>query len=158
MPSNGTSSEALDPGGLDEINAAECWRLLGTQAVGRVAVIVGHYPLVFPVNYAVDDNSILYRTGTGTKLHSIHRSNVTFQVDSIDPIHHTGWSVMVKGVAQELNVVRNQGTVSRAELQGASPWAPGERNHFIRILADDITGRRIRPGELPPATDQRGYL
>jgi uncharacterized protein len=158
MSSNGASSEALDPGGLDEIDAAECWRLLATQAVGRVAVIVGHYPLVFPVNYALDDNSILYRTGTGTKLHSIHRSNVTFEVDSIDPLHRTGWSVMVKGVAQELNVVRNQGTVSRAELRGATPWAPGERNHFIRILADDITGRRIRPGELPPATDLRGYL
>src|SRR5579864_5006638 len=83
MPSNGRPSEALDPGGLDEIEVAECWQLLGTQAVGRVAVIVGHYPLVFPVNYAVDDKAILYRTGTGTKLQSIHRSNVTFEVDSI---------------------------------------------------------------------------
>ena len=158
MPTNSTSPEALDPGGLDEIDTTECWRLLGTQAVGRVAVILGHYPLVFPVNYALDNKSIMYRTGSGTKLHSIHRSNVTFEVDSIDPVHHTGWSVMVKGVAQELSVERNRETVSQAELRGATPWAPGERNHFIRILADEITGRIIRPGELPPATDPRGYL
>ncbi len=158
MPSNGTPSDAPEGDSLDEISAAECWQLLGTQAVGRVAVIVGHYPLVFPVNYALDDKSIVFRTGSGTKLHSIHRSNVTFEVDSIDLVHHSGWSVMIKGVAQELSVTRNRETVSRAELRGAAPWAPGERNHFIRILADDITGRRVRPGELPPATDLRGYL
>ena len=51
-----TSSEEddLDPGGLDEIDESECWRLLATQSVVRVAVIVGHYPLVFPVNHLVD--------------------------------------------------------------------------------------------------------
>jgi nitroimidazol reductase NimA-like FMN-containing flavoprotein (pyridoxamine 5'-phosphate oxidase superfamily) len=158
MTTSGTPSGTHDAGGLDELSAAECWRLLDTQEVGRVAVIVGHYPLVFPVNYAVDDRSIVYRTGSGTKLHSIHRSNVTFEVDCIDPLHHGGWSVMVKGVAQELSVIRNRTTVSRAERAGATPWASGERNHFIRIVADDITGRRIRVGDLPPATDGRGYL
>ena len=158
MQSNDTPSDASDAGSLDEISAAECWQLLATQGVGRVAVIVGHYPLVFPVNYALDGQSIVFRTGSGTKLHSIHRSNVTFEVDSIDPVHHSGWSVMAKGVAQELSVVRNRETVARAELRGANPWAPGERSHFIRILADDITGRRIHPAELLPATDLRGYL
>jgi nitroimidazol reductase NimA-like FMN-containing flavoprotein (pyridoxamine 5'-phosphate oxidase superfamily) len=158
MTTNGTPSGTHGGGSLDELSAAECWRLLETQEVGRVAVIVGHYPLVFPVNYAVDDKSIVYRTGSGTKLHSIHRSNVTFEVDCFDPVHHGGWSVMVKGVAQELSVIRNRATVSRAERAGATPWASGERNHYIRIVADDITGRRIRAGDLPPATDGRGYL
>ena len=158
MESSDTPIGGLDPGALEEIGDAECWQLLATQAVGRVAVIVGHYPLVFPVNYALSEKSILYRTGPGTKLHSIHRSNVTFEVDSIDPVHRSGWSVMVKGVAQELNADRQRAAVSQAELGGANPWAPGQRDHFIRILADEVTGRRIRPGELPPATDLRGYL
>jgi nitroimidazol reductase NimA-like FMN-containing flavoprotein (pyridoxamine 5'-phosphate oxidase superfamily) len=158
MQANGTPSEALDPGGLDEIEPADCWRLLGSRAVGRLAVVVGHYPLVFPVNYALDEKTIVFRSGSGTKLHEIQRSNVTFEVDSIDPVHHSGWSVMVKGVAQELSVDRNRSTVSRADVGGATPWAPGDRNHFIRILADEITGRRIRPAELPPATDLRGYV
>jgi nitroimidazol reductase NimA-like FMN-containing flavoprotein (pyridoxamine 5'-phosphate oxidase superfamily) len=157
MESASTANEGLDLGSLDEISVAECWRLLATQPVGRVAVIVGHYPLVFPVNFAVADKSILYRTGSGTKLHSVHRSNVTFEVDEIDLVHRSGWSVMVKGVAQELNFARNRPEISKAEL-GAAPWAPGERDHFIRIIADQITGRRIRPGELPPAADLRGFL
>jgi nitroimidazol reductase NimA-like FMN-containing flavoprotein (pyridoxamine 5'-phosphate oxidase superfamily) len=150
--------ERLDPGSLDELSPAECWRLLSTQQVGRVAVIVGHYPLVFPVNYAVDDQTIVYRTGLGAKLHSIHRSNVTFEVDEIDPVHRSGWSVMVKGVAQEIGFKRDRRTVSLAELGGAKPWAPGDREHFICIAADQVTGRRIQPAELPPASDLRGYL
>jgi nitroimidazol reductase NimA-like FMN-containing flavoprotein (pyridoxamine 5'-phosphate oxidase superfamily) len=158
MASETTTDEGLDPGSLDELGVDECWRLLGTQPVGRVAVIVGHYPLVFPVNFAVADKSIVYRTGSGTKLHAIHRSNVTFEVDEIDLVHLSGWSVMVKGVAQELNIDRNRHQISEAELGGATPWAPGERDHFIRIIADQVTGRRIRPGELPPATDWRGFL
>ena len=158
MESNGMSTGAVDTGDLEEISAAECWQLLGTQEVGRVAVIVGHYPVVFPVNYALVERSIVYRTGSGTKLHSLHRSNVTFEVDSVDSLHRSGWSVMVKGVAEELNIDRNQAMVSRAERDGATPWAPGARHHFVRILADGITGRRIRPAELPAATDLRGYL
>jgi nitroimidazol reductase NimA-like FMN-containing flavoprotein (pyridoxamine 5'-phosphate oxidase superfamily) len=158
MQSNGLSMGAADPGDLEEISVAGCWQLLDTQEVGRVAVIVGHYPVVFPVNYALVDRSIVFRTGTGTKLHSIHRSNVTFEVDWIDSMHRSGWSVMVKGVAQEINAERNRSTLARAQVERASPWAPGGRHHVIRILADQITGRRIHPAELPPATDPRGYL
>lgn len=124
MESSDTPIGGLDPGALEEIGAAECWQLLATQAVGRVAVIVGHYPLVFPVNYALSEKSILYRTGTGTKLHSIHRSNVTFEVDSIDPVHRSGWSVMVKGVAQELNADRQRAAVSQAELEAPNHGRP----------------------------------
>ena len=158
MTSGESPGQPLTAGGLDELSPAECWQLVATQPVGRVAIIVGHYPLVFPVNFAVDDKTILYRTGVGTKLHSIHRSNVTFQVDAIDPVHHTGWSVMIKGVAQELSRARDRAAVSRAEFGGATPWAPGDRAHLIRIIADQITGRRIRPDELSSELDARGYL
>jgi nitroimidazol reductase NimA-like FMN-containing flavoprotein (pyridoxamine 5'-phosphate oxidase superfamily) len=158
MTSGESPAQPLEFGNLDELSPEECWRLVATQPVGRVAVIVGHYPVVFPVNFAVDDKTILYRTGVGTKLHSIHRSNVTFEVDAIDPVHHTGWSVMIKGVAQELSRARDRAAVSRAEFGGATPWAPGDRAHLIRIIADQITGRRIRPDELSSELDARGYL
>ncbi len=145
--------DALDQGTLDEIDIDECWRLLSTQPVGRVAVIVGQYPLVFPVNYTLDGMHIVFRTGVGTKLWAIDRSNVTFEVDELDLAGRSGWSVMVRGAAHELSPKRTS-----TESSGAVPWAPGERVHMVRIVADQITGRRIRPAELPPATDLRGYL
>jgi hypothetical protein len=153
MTSATRPEDALDQGALDEIDVAECWRLLSTQPVGRVAVIVGQYPLVFPVNYALDGMHILFRTGVGTKLWAIDRSNVTFEVDELDLAGRSGWSVMVRGAAHELSPKQ-----APTDTSGIVPWAPGERVHLVRIVADQITGRRIRPAELPPATDLRGYL
>ena len=153
MTSATRPEDALDQGTLDEIDTDECWRLLSTQPVGRVAVIVGQYPLVFPVNYALDGMHILFRTGVGTKLWAIDRSNVTFEVDELDLAGRSGWSVMVRGAAHELSPKQTP-----ADTSGVVSWAPGERVHTVRIVADQITGRRIRPAELPPATDLRGYL
>jgi len=153
----GEAPDDLDlvPGALEEIGESECWRLLATQPVGRVAVIVGHYPLVFPVNHAVDGHHIFFRTGAGTKLWAIHRSNVTFEVDDLDLVNRTGWSVMVRGAAQELSAARNPDLVARAEFSGAAPWAAGRRDSIVRIVADAISGRRINPPGAPAATDMR---
>jgi uncharacterized protein len=155
MPSNGPPEEDLDliPGVLEEIEEGECWRLLGTQPVGRVAVIVGHYPLVFPVNYAVDGHNIFFRTGAGTKLWAIHRSNVTFEADELDVVNHTGWSIMVRGAARELSVEHNPDLVARAEFSGAVPWVSGKRDVIVRVVADAITGRRIGSPGAPAQSD-----
>jgi nitroimidazol reductase NimA-like FMN-containing flavoprotein (pyridoxamine 5'-phosphate oxidase superfamily) len=158
VTAGGPSDEGSDSGSLDDIDPGECWRLVETLPVGRLAVIVGHYPLVFPVNYAVDNQTIVFRTGRGTKLYAIDRSNVSFQVDEIDLVRQQGWSVLVRGVAHELSIEHDARRAARIEAGGAIPWAPGERHHFVRIIPDHITGRRIRPGDLPPASDIRGYL
>jgi nitroimidazol reductase NimA-like FMN-containing flavoprotein (pyridoxamine 5'-phosphate oxidase superfamily) len=150
--------DPTDPGSLDEIEAEECWRLLATQQVGRLAVMVGHYPLVFPVNFALDDKVIVFRTAPGTKLYAIERSNVTFEVDEIDVVRRSGWSVLVRGVAHQLLARRNSEMAARSEAAGAQPWAPGERDRIVRIVPDQVTGRRIRPGELPNAVDPRSYM
>lgn len=156
IPPHG-SDELLDPGGLDEIDADECWRLIGTQPVGRVAVIVDRYPLVFPVNFAVDGQQIIFRTGVGEKLWALRRSHVTFEVDELDPVHHAGWSVMLCGSAQAVDLACNPELAVQADANGGIPWAPGQRDRIVRVVADRISGRRIRPAELPPATDARGY-
>lgn len=147
-----------DAGVLEDLSESECWRLLGTQPVGRIAVVVGHYPVVLPVNFVVVDRTIAFRTAAGTKLWAIHRSNVTFEVDSIDPFHRTGWSVMARGVAQEVTGDRHPDVAARVDGPGRLPWAPGPKDHLVRMVVDSISGRRIQPGDLPLATDPRGYV
>jgi nitroimidazol reductase NimA-like FMN-containing flavoprotein (pyridoxamine 5'-phosphate oxidase superfamily) len=153
MATGRRSDESLAPGGLDELDADECWRLLASQQVGRLAVMVGQYPRVFPVNYAVDGGTIVFRTAPGTKLYALERSTVTFEVDDVTP---AGWSVMVHGVARELLPERHRELAERS-TGGGAPWAPGARDHIIRVVPDHVTGRRIRPAELPDAFDARGY-
>ena len=54
--------------GMIELDAAECWRLFRSAEVGRLAVSIANYPDIFPVNYVVDGETIVFRTGAGTKL------------------------------------------------------------------------------------------
>jgi hypothetical protein len=105
--------------------------------VGRVAIIVGHYPLVFPVNYALEGRYLLFRTGVGTKLWATTRSNVTFEVDDLDFAHQRGWSVMAHGVAREVRADRQPSLARRAEEAAPVPWAPGRRDHLVRRRGRD---------------------
>jgi uncharacterized protein len=58
----------MDLDGLDLLSEQECRWLLGQAHVGRVAVGAGALPAVFPVNYALVGDEILFFTGEGTKL------------------------------------------------------------------------------------------
>ena len=89
--------------GLEILSRAECRDLLRRASVGRVAVTVGALPAIFPVNYALLGNSIIFLTGEGTKLRAaLKRAVVAFQVDHIDEVTGTGWSVMAVGLVEEI--------------------------------------------------------
>ena len=143
---------------LQEIPAEECHRLLATQEIGRLAVNAEHHPLVFPVNYAMDGTTVVIRTAPGTKLAAADHANVTFEVDEIDRRTRSGWSVLVRGVAEEVGPEHREDLVARTHATGLQPWAPGEHGRWLRLIPTSVTGRRIVPGELPPAVDPRAYL
>jgi nitroimidazol reductase NimA-like FMN-containing flavoprotein (pyridoxamine 5'-phosphate oxidase superfamily) len=143
---------------LQVLTAEECYRLLATQQIGRLGVNAEHYPLIFPVNYALDGEVVVIRTGTGTKLSAAHRANVTFEVDDIDPRRRSGWSVLVRGLAEEVGSEHAHELVERTRASGVEPWAPGDRGHWLRLIPQGIAGRRLVPGELPPAFGPDAYL
>jgi nitroimidazol reductase NimA-like FMN-containing flavoprotein (pyridoxamine 5'-phosphate oxidase superfamily) len=143
---------------LQELTTDECHRLLASHEIGRLAVNAEHHPLVFPVNYAVDGTTIVIRTSPGTKLAAAQHANVTFEVDEIDRRTRSGWSVLVRGVAEEVGPEHRADLVARTHASGVQPWAPGEHGRWLRVIPTSVTGRRIVPGELPPAVDPRAYL
>lgn len=145
-------------GSLQELSAEQCRLLLATQQIGRLGVNAEHYPLIFPVNYGLDGDVVVIRTRPGTKLSTASKANVTFEVDQIDPLTRTGWSVVVRGLAEEVTERHRIELVHRTRQAGAHPWAPGEHGHWLRIIPHLVTGRRIVPGELPPAFEATGYL
>jgi uncharacterized protein len=143
---------------MQVIPTEECYRLLATQEIGRIGVNAEHYPLILPVNYAVDGTTLVIRTRPGTILRAAEHANVTFEVDQIDPKTRSGWSVLVRGQAEEVGAEHRAELVARTHGTGVQPWAPGEHGNWLRLIAHDISGRRIVPGELPPAVDPRAYL
>jgi len=123
--------EALEPG--------ECWHLLRSQSLGRIGINRrGFGPLVVPVTYAVDGTgAVVFRTDVGAKLARVTRGAVSFEVDSVDEATRTGWSVLVEGLAHEVDAT----TGAAATIE---PWAPLPLRHAVRIVPSSVTGRRIR--------------
>lgn len=119
-----------------------CWQLMATHPIGRLAVIVDGVPEIFPVNYAVKDDTIVFRTDPGSKLRGLIQSPVvSFEVDMIDFEHRTGWSVLVKGRAEEIS---DAAALREISSQPLDLWIPAERSVWIRIRPGQVSGRKIR--------------
>ena len=145
-------------GSLDVIPVDECYALLAGHEVGRIGLVVGRQPLVLPVNYGMDGRTIIVRTHPGTTLSAARHADVAFEVDDIDRAHRSGWSVLVRGLAEEVDSAHRSDLVARTHAVGVQPWAPGEHGNWLRITPQAVSGRRIRPGQLPWGVDDRAYL
>lgn len=130
-----------DRNGLEVLTPAECIQLLSTAHVGRIALSVSALPVVLPVNYAVMDDTVVLRSGAGTKLDAaLAGAVVAFEVDHLDEAGQTGWSVMVQGHA---TVISEPDDLQRAQALRLRPWAGGAKDRFIKIGIALISGRRI---------------
>jgi uncharacterized protein len=130
--------------GLDIIDRRTCLELVATQHVGRLAIVDGSQPLVFPVNFLLDGDDVVFRTAVGTKLHAAGRSAACFEVDYFEPASRTGWSVMITGRLEE--VTRSDARLfARVTALSIEPWATGEHDHWMRVASRSVTGRQIQP-------------
>ena len=125
---------------LEVMEEEECLALLKGMVLGRVAVSIGAIPGVFPVNYAMSDGDIFFLTAAGTKLSAaLCGVVVAFEIDEVDCENRRGWSVLAVGEAHEV-VDEAEALTARLALD---PWAPGQRNHLVRIRPTFLSGRRI---------------
>lgn len=123
-----------------ELTVEECMALLETRALGRLVYVADGDPHIRPLNYLVHQGSVTFRIGYGDLLDVIHRQPVLFEVDHDDADTRTGWSVIVSGIAEEIWRAEELSIVHETGLR---PWAPGDKDHYLRILPTAITGRQI---------------
>jgi nitroimidazol reductase NimA-like FMN-containing flavoprotein (pyridoxamine 5'-phosphate oxidase superfamily) len=127
-----------------ELSREECLQLLKTQSFGRLAVTMDKGPpLIRPVNYAFDESSqsIVFRTADGSKFHAVLKSaQAAFEVDRVDEMSRTGWSVIVQGVTDE---VTRPSDVRHLDSLGLASSAPGQKAHWVHIRTWTVSGRRI---------------
>ncbi|HUH69461.1 MAG TPA: pyridoxamine 5'-phosphate oxidase family protein [Mycobacterium sp.] len=131
--------------GVTILPERECWDLLAGVTLGRLVTSVDGRPEIFPVNYAVQRRTVLFRTAEGTKLVStaINR-HVLFEADDHNAAE--GWSVIVKGTARSL---RTNEEIEEAERAQVLPWTMSEKTHYLRVIPESVTGRRFRFGSPP---------
>lgn len=127
---------------VEVIGEPTCRALLGVADFGRLAVQGGSAPEVFPVNFRYDGEAIFIRTGPGTKLGAARRLPATIEIDGIEPTEQTGWSVVAKGMLDEVTP-DDEDAWRQAQHADPSPWAGGDRRHVLRLRVRQLSGRRL---------------
>jgi len=137
---------------LVELERSECLSLLAQGEVGRVVFTEAAMPAAHPVNYLLDGEEILFRTGARYCI-AARLAVVGFQADDIDPRTRTGWSVL--GVGHTYEVVDPERLATLADALPEA-WAPGRTAHVIAIALQHLTGRRLRRNSATSGRDTDG--
>ncbi|NIK59128.1 pyridoxamine 5'-phosphate oxidase family protein [Kribbella shirazensis] len=140
----------FDHSRLEIVSTADCLKLLGSVAFGRLVHTYGGLPAVRLVNFVLDRDTIVFSTGPGDKLRAAERGDVVaFEADDVNIERHLGWTVTAIG---RLSVVTAD---DAAELRSTLPlhsWLPMDEPQLIRLGVATIQGRRLVPWAQRPRT------
>ena len=129
---------------------ATCRELLAAGVVGRVGVCTPVGPRIFPVNYAVFEESVVFRTLPNSLLGTYAwGSSLAFEVDHVDYENERGWSVLATGRGHRVN---DPDALAGLRLAwDPHPWAAGDRHLLVRLDWEELTGRQLGLGWSPTA-------
>jgi uncharacterized protein len=129
-----------DSAGLRVLSDDECVELLRRHRFGRLAIGLEGWLAILPVNYLFDGSNVVIRTAPGAKLEEAPLAAVAFEIDDADRYGHWGWSVLVQGPAFDITSSVDELPKQLRELP-VRPWAPGARDHWLKITAVRLGGR-----------------
>ena len=130
---------------LQVLTDDECWERLRGEELGRLVTHVGDVLDIFPVNFVLDGESVVFRTAEGSKLFELTvNDEVLFEVD--DHTATDAWSVVVRGHARRLDTSEE---VAHADTLPLSPWLPTLKYNYVRVEPVSMTGRAFPRGAEP---------
>ncbi|MGY2746581.1 pyridoxamine 5'-phosphate oxidase family protein [Pseudarthrobacter sp. O4] len=134
------NTSATPPDG--QLSMDQCWMLLDTGVVGRIALIVDGHPEIFPVNFVLERRAIVFRSAGGIKLWGAMTAKpVAFEIDGYDVHEQTAWSVVARG---EIELIENLAEKQAVDALLLEPWQPGDKDYYVRLSPKALTGRRFK--------------
>lgn len=128
----------MDDETVTTLTIDECWDLLRSHELGRLAFHLADEVHLTPVNYAVDEDTLLFRTAEGSKLLGVVMNpDVAFEIDDYD--EESAVSVVVRGRAEVLDEHEEH----RAEELPLRPWVASLKYNVVEITPTRVTGRRF---------------
>jgi nitroimidazol reductase NimA-like FMN-containing flavoprotein (pyridoxamine 5'-phosphate oxidase superfamily) len=125
---------AIENGPITVLDDQEAWNRLSSVALGRLVTSFGGQLEIFPVNFVVQNDTVLFRTAEGTKLFTtVMNEKVLFEAD--DHTVAEGWSVIVRGTARLLT--------------GAEEIQQAEKLRYVRVTPTELTARHFTFGPEP---------
>ncbi|MDS1270709.1 pyridoxamine 5'-phosphate oxidase family protein [Lipingzhangella sp. LS1_29] len=142
----GHASTYLKAPAVELLSPETCMDLMRPGGVGRVAFMVaeGDSPEVLPVNYAVVDNEIVFRTAVDGFIAAALPARVSFQADRLHGVFSQGWSVLIKGDARVVGDPAERDDLASVNIR---PWVGAAPGAHVVVTPTQLTGRRIVSGE-----------
>jgi transcriptional regulator with XRE-family HTH domain len=129
---------------LVPVDEETCWRFLTLSCVGRLAFVSERGPTVLPVNYRVHDHAVIFRTDTSSHFARLEgQAPIGFEVDRFDEAFSEGWSVFASGHVRR---PADDSELSAIQSLGVEAWAGGNRNTYLMLEVDEVTGRQVATG------------
>lgn len=125
-----------------DLSRDRCLALLQSVQFGRVVYTVDALPAVTPVRFAVRDRDVLVRAGEDSRLaRSGPGAVVALQADDIDEDHGFGWSVVVTGVATQVE----GDDVPDHDRSVLGVWRSRAPGRYLRIVSTVVSGSSVEP-------------
>lgn len=129
---------------IEELSTEECLTLLRDTNLGRIAFVANSFPIILPVNYRFAELPgsewwLALRTRPGNVIDRAP-TNVAFEIDGVDPVARSGWSVLVRGTLKHLDLASEEGNLLDSE-----PWLDDDRGSWLLIEPIFVRGRRLHP-------------
>ena len=128
----------MDEDVVTELSPEECWEMLRDEEFGRLAYRLVDEVHITPINYAVEGDSLLFRTAEGNKLLAVVMgSEVAFEIDRYG--EESARSVVVRGTARLLP----EDEAHRADKVPLRPWVPTLKYNVVEIQPRVVSGREF---------------
>ncbi len=124
---------------VEELSYEESWELLEGEQIGRLAYRLVDEVHLVPINYATEGRSLMFRTGSGSKLLAAAlESDVAFEIDHVDAT--SAWSVVARGHLRRLE----EDAAARMGPPESMSWVATPKDDVVELLPEVVTGRRFR--------------
>ncbi|MFD2420438.1 pyridoxamine 5'-phosphate oxidase family protein [Amycolatopsis pigmentata] len=127
---------------LTQLDRDDALKLLAGVGFGRIVFTEHALPAIRPINHVIDDGDVIIRSHAGAALNSSVNTVVAYEADDIDPLTHTGWSVIVTGIAR---AVTDPDAITRYE-RILRPWVDHAMDRVLRIHPEFVTGFTLTDG------------
>jgi uncharacterized protein len=135
-------------GTIEELGHNECLTRIATQRLGRLGVVVDGVPLVLPMRFVMEGETVVLQTNQGAKVFRAPLNAVSFEVDHVDWDKGEEWSVLVQGIGEDISSALDERSEVLRSLSVDS-WAPPPADRWLKIIPRKITGRHLRAGSSP---------
>ena len=124
------------------LTSDQCAAMLASEAVGRL--VLADTPRGTPMSYEMDAGVLVVRVDAASSVARATGQWARFEVDHYDQQARAGWSVVARGVLED--VAASAGGTADAEAR-----APGRDREERRLQPRQLTGRLVLAEPLYPS-------